>query len=227
MMLSAMKYEMEILQKQLSSLYNAELTFDNIFAKFERSIEVNLDKKIKAKLKTIDLNILNHEERIKEIREAINAGKNAEKVLIKINKDLSQIRRWGNPFTGKQNSKMYGKGDDSSYNKKRFIRLAKEDAQKANILLEYFEIEILDIYKQFKLDYRAYIKSFNNFLEIFYDNLITDWVVKKSITNTIHAIDTIHDKVIRIIAMLENEIVKTKEYISEERLHRKQIIVKG
>jgi len=82
------------------------------------------------------------------------------------------------------------------------------------------------VYQQFKLDYRNYIKSFSNFLEIFYDNLITDWVVKKNIDNTMHAMENIHDKVTRIHVMLENEVVKTKEYITEEKAFRKEILIR-
>lgn len=86
------------------------------------------------------------------------------------------------------------------------------------------EIEILDIYKQFKLDYRQYIKSFTNFLEIFNDKLITDWIVKDDIKNTYYVIESVHDKVLRILAMLNNEIAMTKDYILEEKQIKKTII---
>lgn len=223
--IKALKFEKQVLEKQLSGLFNAELAFDKIYSRVKETYKNLLDEKSKHKIKKIDLQILNHEERIKEIREAIRAGKKAEKILIKIIKDLSEIKQWGNPFLSNKSLSVYGKGHYSSYGKKKFVNLAKEDAQKANILLEHFEIEILDIYKQFKLDYRNYIKSFSNFLEIFYDNLITDWIVKKNIDNTTHAMETIHDKVNRINAMLKNEIVITKEYIKEEQDLKKAIVV--
>lgn len=224
--LQSMRYEKEVLQKQLSGLFNAEIIFDKLFKEAEKGFDLLLDNKTKAKLQAINLRVLNHEERIKEIRQAINAGKKAEKVLLKIIEDLSQIKQWGNSFIPKNNTKIYGKGGTSSRGKKKFIDLARKDAQRTNILLEHFEMEILDVYKQFKIDYRGYIKSFENFLEIFYDNLITDWIVKKNIKNTLHSMETIHDKVARILAMLENEIVKTKQYINEEKLMRKEIIAK-
>lgn len=224
--LNALKYEKEILNKQLSGLFNAESEFDNLYKKAEVGFDLLLDKKTKGRMKAIELRVLNHEERVKEIREAVRAGKKAERILVKIKKDLSEIKQWGNPFiNNKSQLKVYGKGRYSSYGKKKFVNAAKSDANKANILLEHFELEILDIYKQFKLDYRNYIKSFSNFLEIFYDNMVTDWIVKKNIDNTIHAMETIHDKVVRILAMLENEITKTKSYISEEKSLRKEIIV--
>lgn len=221
--LAALKFEKEVLEKQLSGLFQAEINFDNLFKKYEKSLASQLDIKAKAKIKAIDLRILNHEERIAEIREAIRAGKKAEKVLTKIIEDLSEIKTWGNTYLARKKKEIYG-GGNAADAKKKFLYHAKNDAQKANILLEHFEIEILDIYKQFKLDYRQYIKSFTNFLEIFYDNLITDWIVKEDIKNTSYAIETIHDKVLRILAMLENEISKTKEYILEEKQILKMII---
>ena len=221
--LVALKFEKEVLEKQLSGLFQAEMAFDNLFSKYEKTISSQLDKKTKAKIKAIDLRILNHEERIVEIREAIRAGKKAEKVLTKIIEDLSEVKTWGNSVLAKKKIKIYG-GGSSAAAKEKFLYHAKHDAQKANILLEHFEIEILDIYKQFKLDYRQYIKSFINFLEIFYDNLITDWIVKEDIKNTSYAVESIHDKVLRIMAMLENEIVKTKDYILEEKQIMKMII---
>jgi hypothetical protein len=221
--LATLKFEKTVLEKQLSGLFQADMTFDYLFNKYEKTIFNQLDKKAKAKIKAIDLRILNHEERIVEIREAIRAGKKAEKVLTKIIDDLAEIKTWGNSILAKKKIKIYGGGSPADA-KKKFLYHAKHDAQKANILLEHFEIEILDIYKQFKLDYRQYIKSFNNFLEIFYDNLITDWMIKEDIKNTSYAIETIHDKVLRILAMLENEIVKTKDYILEEKQIKKMII---
>lgn len=221
--LAALKYEKEVLEKQLSGLFQAEMAFDNLFSKFEKTISNQLDAKTKAKIKAIDLRILNHEERIVEIREAIRAGKKAEKVLTKIIEDLAEVKTWGNSILAKKKRKIYGSGSPAEA-KKKFLSHAKNDAQKANILLEHFEIEILDIYKQFKLDYRQYIKSFTNFLEIFYDNLITDWMVKEDIKNTSYAMESIHDKVLRILAMLDNEITKTKDYILEEKQIKKMII---
>ncbi len=221
--LNALKYEKEILEKQLSGLFQAEITFDTLFSKFEKTIFHGLDETTKAKIKAIELRILNHEERIVEIREAIRAGKKAEKVLTKIIEDLAEIKTWGNTILAKKKIEIYGGGSPTEA-KKKFLYHAKNDAQKANILLEHFEIEILDIYKQFKLDYRQYLKSFHNFLEIFYDNLITDWIVKEDIKNTSYAIETIHDKVLRILAMLDNEIIKTKDYILEEKQIMKMII---
>ena len=224
--LAALKYEKQILEKQLSALFQAEITFDKLFERLEKTISNQLDKKTKAKIKATDLRILNHEERIVEIREAIRAGKKAEKFLTKIIEDLVEVKTWGNPILAKKKIKIYGGGSPADA-KKKFLYHAKHDAQKANILLEHFEIEILDIYKQFKLDYRQYIKSFTNFLEIFYDNLITDWIIKEDIKNTSYAIESIHDKVLRILAMLDNEITKTKTYILEEKEIKKMIITKS
>ena len=224
--LKALKYEKRILEKQLSALFQANITFEKLFDKLENTLFNQLHEKTKAKIKAADLRILNHEERIVEIREAIRAGKKAEKMLNKIIKDLAEIKTWGNPILAKKKIKIYGVGTPADA-KKKFLYHAKLDAQKANILLEHFEIEILDIYKQFKLDYRQYIKSFTNFLEIFFDNLITDWIVKEDIKNTTYAIESIHDKVLRIIAMLDNEITKTKGYILEEKEIKKMIITKS
>lgn len=219
--LVTLKYEKEVLEKQLIGLFQSEIKFNNLFKKYEKSISTLLDKK--TKIKAIDLIVLNYEEQIVEIREAIRVGKKAAFFLKKIIDDLSEVKTWGNTILAEKKQKIYGKGNAEAA-KKKFLYHAKSDAQKANILLEHFEIEILDIYKQFKLDYRQYIMSFTNFLDFFYDNLITDWIVKTNIKNTIHAIETIHDKVVRILAMLNNEILKTKDYIIEEKQIIKMII---
>lgn len=221
--LAALKFEKEILEKQLSGLFQAELTFEKLFNQLKSQILKELDDKTKKKIHAIELRILNHEERIVEIREAIRAGKKTEKILAKIINDLGEIKTWGNSILAKKKMEIYG-GGSPAHAKQKFLYHAKRDVQKANILLEHFELEILDIYKQFKLDYRQYIRSFANFLEIFFDNLITDWIVKEDIKNTIYSIETIHDKVLRILAMLANEISKTKNYIKEEKQLKKMII---
>ena len=223
--LDTLQFEKEVLTKQLSSLHNAEKEFEKKFNKNESKLEAHLSAKTKEKLKIVDLKLLNHEARIKELREAVKAGKKAETTLLRLIDDLSNIKQWGNSFVAKKNAKISGSGKHISPGKRRFINQSKKDANKANILLENFETEIQDIQKHFKIDYRNYIKSFEDFLELFYDNLITDWIVKKNLKNTSFAIQTVHDKVARILAMLNKEIEKSKGFIKEENLVRKQIIL--
>ena len=223
--LDTLQFEKEVLTKQLSGLYNAEKEFETKFSKNETRLEAHLSAKTKTKLKAVDLRLLNHEARIRELREAVKAGKKAETTLLRLINDLSNITRWGNSFVDKKNAKIGGKGSNSSAGKRKFVSQSKKDAYKANVLLENFETEIQDIQKHFKIDYRNYIKSFEDFLELFYDNLITDWIVKKNLKNTSFAIQTVHDKVARILAMLDKEIEKSKVYIKEENLIRKQIIL--
>jgi len=225
--LESLRFEKEVLTKQLSSLHNAEKIFNTKFAKKGNQLEANLSTKNKQKLKAVDLRLLNHEARIKELREAVKAGKKAETTLMRLIHDLSNITQWGNSNIVRRNDRIRGRGQHSSPTKRRFVNQSKKDAQKANILLEHFETEIQDIQKHFKIDYRNYIKSFEDFLDIFYDNLITDWIVKKNLKNSTFAIQTVHDKVSRIMAMLNKEIDKTKAFIKEENLIRKQIILES
>ena len=225
--LESLRFEKEVLTKQLSGLHNAEKIFNKKFAKGGNRLEAHLSAKGKQKLKAVDLRLLNHEARIKELREAVKAGKKAETTLMRLIHDLSNINQWGNSNIAKRNDRISGRGRSASPTKKRFVTQSKKDAQKANILLEHFETEIQDIQKHFKIDYRNYIKSFEDFLDIFYDNLITDWIVKKNLKNSTFAIQTVHDKVSRIMAMLNKEIEKSKAFIKEENLIRKQIILES
>ena len=223
--LESLLFEKEVLTKQLSSLHNAEKEFNKKFAKGGSRLEASLSASGRKKINAVDLRMLNHEARIRELREAVKAGNKSETMLLRLVHDLTNITQWGNSHIAKRNKKISGQGRNSSPTKRRFVTQSKKDAQKANILLEHFETEIQDIQKHFKIDYRNYIKSFEDFLDIFYDNLITDWIVKKNLKNTTFAIQTVHDKVVRIIAMLEKEIEKTKTFIKEENLLRQQIIL--
>jgi len=225
--LETLQFEKEVLTRQLSSLHNAEDDFNILYAKNGHLLEAKItaSSKVKTKLKSLDLRVLNHEARIVELREAVKAGGRAETILMRLVGDLSSITQWGNSSISNRNKKIYGQGNTSSVAKKRFVNQSRKDANKANILLEHFETEIQDIQKHFKIDYRNYIKSFEDFMDIFYDNLITDWIVKKNVKNTSFAIQTIHDKVVRILAMLNKEIEKTKLFIKEEKLLRKQILL--
>ena len=223
--LKSLIFEQEVLTKQLSSLHNAAQVFEQKFRINESRLETHLSPKAKQKVNAVDMRLLNHEARIKELREAVKAGEKAETTLLRLINDLSNITQWGNSFIAKKNAKISGSGKNISTKKRKFITQSKKDANKANILLENFETEIQDIQKHFKINYLNYIKSFEDFLVLFYDNLITDWIVKKNLKNTSFAIQTVHDKVARILAMLENEIEKSKGYIKEENLLRQQIIL--
>ena len=67
--------------------------------------------------------------------------------------------------------------------------------------------------------------STQDFLKIFLDNLITDWVVQAKIVNTLHVVNNVIDRVKILLMTVENEINNTKEFILLEKQDKKNLLL--
>lgn len=207
--LEALYYEQEVLKKIDSELFNNKDRLKDLL-KRKKYVLRNSDHKDAHLLIRSEHKIMSHERRIQEIQEAISMGNRVLVRLIKIADQFDGIKSWG-PF------EYYGKGSNSSSKKKMFIRNAKDSIVQTKILLDKFETELHNVSKQYKLDYGIFVVAFDEFINIFYDALITDWIIQKKIKNASNSLNNFKDKTERIVNMLKHETEATEGYILEER----------
>ena len=88
-------------------------------------------------------------------------------------------------------------------------------------LLNRFENELRDVYNPRQLNLSLNLDSFTRFIDIFFDNLISDWVVQQRIRNALSNVVSVKDKASRLIGTLEMDdkdlVVKMKQLEKEKK----------
>ena len=151
----------------------------------------DLIKKKEEKLKSFDLIAANSISRfdskifdqrtlIIAIIEAEQIGNECLQLLKEIMRNLNKVKNWGYTNYG-------GQGSYSTYAKRSFIEKSRMLIANTNVNLGKFSKELSDVYngvdKQSESNFK--LETFDNFINIFFDNLITDWIVQQKIFNAL------------------------------------------
>lgn len=205
--------EKEILEKSFSSLHNIEGEFSELLQQKENLLWQQAEN-YPPELATFNENLSSFQSKIGEINKAILEGEKAKKFLHRIIVGLGKIELWGNSESHSIIAKVNREADR-----------VRSDIYVANNHLQRYEDELRDLSDHFGLDYANEINTLNLFLQQFIDCLITDWVVKNKIENSLHFVANIVDKMSLINAMLQQESEKTEAYIREEERMKGQLIL--
>ena len=209
--------EKELLRKPLYALQNAEKRLERLLVK-KKQLLIEQKPETAERILRLERNIAGYKARLKELHEAIQAGEKAKEMLSEIIKELEYIKDWGSITYG-------GKGSHSSYKKKRYIDKATQQVFEANGLLIQFENELSDVTKHFKLHYEEDIRYFKEFVDDFFNNLITDWVIRKKIRNSLHGVSSALDRVEMTIITLKEEIEKAAMYVVKDDKAKKELLL--
>jgi len=215
--LKALLHEKNVLSNIQSGLYGVEKKLATLLKQKDYRISQD-NPELGKKISLIDQRIINHKAKVDEINEAVDAGKAAHNALKIIIDDLSHVIGWG-PID------YIGKGNYSSYKKKRFIDKASHEVLEVDALLIKLEEELHDVSIHFQLDYEQDIRYYQDFLDNFLNNLITDYVIRKKIKNSLAGVEATLDRVEITLITLGNEIKKTNKFIEEDRALKKQLLL--
>ena len=140
--------------------------------------------------------------------------KNTIVILEEMESYLRNARNWGN-------WDMMGGRGMTTYVKHSNIDKARARLHKAQHLLNRFENELRDVYNPRQLNLSLNLDSFTRFIDIFFDNLISDWVVQQRIRNALSNVVSVKDKASRLIGTLEMDdkdlVVKMKQLEKEKK----------
>lgn len=193
--IETLKYEEKILKENLSKdRSKIERELRNVMSLKEKQLKGS--PQFKEQLFKFDAQLHKLHYRLVNIEEAIEQGNFLKVKLKSVFSKLKQVKKWG-PY------KMHGKGRYSSYNKKTYIDKANREAVIANVFIKKFDKELKDVFPD--LDMNLSMEYFENFLDQFYDNLITDWMIQRKLDNAVHNISTMEDKMERILMTLNKE----------------------
>ncbi len=171
---------------------------------------------IATKLNNLDYKIVRRKMELKEIEEAQIAGSRAEEHLISVAANLNKVDAWGN-WSAVTNYQ-------SQYSKKSFIDRTRELAVTAGMLLSNFEEELKDVFSSAGIKDDLTIDAFDTFLMVFYDNMVTDWIVQNHLRHTRNAVDGTHAKLSRLMASLKHQADQLNAEVEELKEERRQHI---
>ncbi len=214
-----LEYERDILEKQVQDLSSIESTLKQLMAEREQQL-IEAGSEQGRKILDISDQIEMLDTRMTEIKEVMRTGQEALMMLEKMIGYLRKARSWGQwDMAGRNNGMSYlkhsvlDKARDLSYHVKHFLLRFKEDLR--------------DLHGFDGLNFTIHFESFNRFTDIFFDNLISDWIIQKKIQNALTNVQTVKDKVLRINQSLGAEIQQCELDIEALTAERKKLVING
>lgn len=215
--LELLEFERNILIKKVGGLPAIEQRLNELSTQQEKEI-INMSGNASLEIKKIYSQIEAQQRMKIDISEAIKAGTKSLECIDAVVAGLQQAHNWGQ-------WDMSGRNPMSNHLKYTAIDKAKDWAYEANRQLKVFEKDLMDVYHNIPDDFRLQLDSFNRFIDVFFDNLITDWIIQQKIYNALNNTLTIRDKVIRMIKTLELEGPKVDQSISELETQKKEYVL--
>jgi len=215
--LELLSYERNILEDKIKYLPRTEQRYQELLKLREQEI-ISSNPQLADRIRTIDAQITEREKMIFEVDEAMQVGQGAAHLLNQVLDKLNQAINWGKwDMTGRR-------GQMTGHLKHRQIDQAKNLAYQAKISLTQFEKELRDIYGPEDFGLTVRIPSFSSFTDIFFDNLITDWIVQQKIQNTRSGVVGVRDKTQRLLSTLKGTLPKIDSEIKQLEDARKAVL---
>lgn len=212
-----LEYERSLLKGKADSLPQIEKKLNRLIKQREKLLIKNntpTGKKLLDLLLIMDTN----REFAGNIQESKKSGNEVLLVLDKMIQHLGQAKNWGQ-------WDMAGRQRGASYMKHNQIDRARDLSYHAKHLLVRFENDLKQIYGAQKFNLDLELDSFSRFTDIFFDNLISDWIVQQKIQNALSNVQSVRDKIIRLLQSMESEINKAANKLSELEEQRKKLII--
>ncbi|NND34827.1 MAG: hypothetical protein HKN76_19735 [Saprospiraceae bacterium] len=217
--LELLEFERDLLEGKIHALPELQIKLDRLLKLREKSLiesESEAGKKILDLLLIIDTN----REFIGNVLQVQTTGKEITSILDQMSSHLSTAKNWGQ-------WDMAGRQRGASFMKHSAIDKARDLAYHAKHLLSRFEGDLKHIYGRQQFNLRIEFDAYSRFTDIFFDNLISDWIVQQKIQNALSSVHAVRDKIIRIMQSLDGEIKKAQDKISSLEEQRKTLIIKS
>jgi len=210
-----LEFEIKILDNKRIGLSAIRKEVASLKKKREKSLILSNSKKgkkLKALVEESDHLTLGK----KEYQEAFVVAK---KIIENLSFAISKLKiagTWGYNSGGRGRSA-------SSYHQRYAIEQARTTIIKTQHLMRIFKKELQDI-NVHDFDTRINADQLSGFTNIFFDNLITDWIIQKKIRNTLAEVRSIHDRIKRFSAYLNTEHNKMEKRLLQINKERDLLI---
>ena len=153
---------------------------------------------------------------VKELREAISAGKSAVQSLDAALESLSSAKGWGT-------WDLLGGGLISDLAKHSHIDDAMGEVEEAHSKLRRFKSELADV--RINYDIRFETEGFGKFADFFFDGLIADWYMQSKNNNSYESVSNVKNQVESTIYRLQQLENKEKYNLKELENELNKIVI--
>lgn len=214
--ISTIEREIISTENRIKKLGDPDAEYESILKHKESLIlEADDEKLIRLSERKADL-----QSKIKETKEAIDAG---NKVIIELERVISSLKKAGNWGV----VDLIGGGLIVTAVKHSKIDKAKDSIYKVQNLLGRFQRELADIHISPESQLGVEISSFAKFADYIFDGLIFDWVVQSKIRKSLDNAVEMHENVEKIISDLQNQLETNTQKRSAVEKEKKDLIEKA
>lgn len=188
-----LEFERDLLKKKITDVTLYENKLEQLKKKREKELLMSNTTQGKELMRIVHFldELISHRQELKQARQA---GSDAIHHLKKLIAHLKKAKDWG---TWDQMG-----GRQAGYYKKGAIDNAREASYQAKHALNKFQKELYDIGEKHH-NFDVNIGNFNTFMDVFFDNLISDWVIQQKIKNALNNVDGSYDKVLRLLQSID------------------------
>lgn len=215
------KYQVTFLEQEQSSLSLQLAQLEDVESEFKRLLSekeqllLQSNKPATAELAALDESASSHGSEMKEIAEAINAGKAVGSGLEQVIASLESAEGWGT-------WDMFGGGFLSTAIKHSKIDDARNSVLDVQAKMSQFRRELADVQKNMEINID--ISKLLTFADYFFDDLIIDWIVQSKIVDSLEQSRQAKALIDETIRHLENIYQATQSKLNALQENRTQLI---
>lgn len=218
--LDILYFEKDVLVQKVESLDIVKAKLEQLVAK--RKAELIANKTPEGKV------ILELEQELrtkfhyrKETLEAFEMGRSTMQHLVELSGHLKKAKDWGRWDMASNKRGM------SKMMKHSAIESARRLLPQTQHLLNAFKKELTDVYGRQNYEVNLNMDDLSSFSNVFFNNLISDWIVQKKINNALANVHSVADYIKRTMDSLELEIKKLEETIIKMEDRKKEIVLES
>ncbi len=150
-----------------------------------------------------------------QIEEAFNAGSQAYEncgrtlQLLQAAIEYGEMDMWGSDIHSYSKHDALNKAEDAAYHTQVALNIYAKELQDVGISDQHLHLNITTL---------------ANFTDVFFDNLITDWIIQNKIKNSFNIVQGLHDKIHLIQQSLKVPVKKNDARLAEITSQREQIL---
>jgi len=211
---SYLEQEQNNLSQQLANLPDVDYEYLSLLSEKEQLLRQS-NQSIANELTEIEGKVANQKSEMKEIGEAITAGKAVISGLDQVIESLGSAKDWGT-------WDMLGGGFISTAIKHSRIDEARNGVQYVQTKMSQFKRELADV--QNTIDLEINISEFATFADYFFDDLIFDWIVQSKIVDSLERSRQAKELIDQTIGKLENHYRDSQGKVSDLQQKRTQLV---
>ena len=212
--LESLQEEKRSLLQRLEGLAGVESEYESLLAEKERVLRQS-DQAVAKDLIAFSEQMAELQAELREITEAIAAGKDVRAGLGQVVESLESAGNWGL-------WDMFGGGFIATALKHSRIDEAREVVEVVQAKISQFKRELSDVQKH--VDLQIHIGELAYFADFFFDGLITDWIVQSRIEDSLRQSKQAKEQIAQTVRQLEDLQTTTQTKLRDAQAGRERLI---